>query len=404
MLARISYYQLKSVIEDNDFPMAMVDLDALDKNFNFYADIVKKTDKKIRIASKSIRVPYLLKYLLDKDKELFSGIMCYRMEEAKYLYDMGFNDLLLAYPDISKKSLKTFASLKKDGCKISMVVDSIDHLQLVDDIAKEYGIKLDIIIELDGSLKMFDNKVNLGVRRSSIKSLSDLKDRLWFIERKRNLNLKGIMLYEAQVAGLADNSPWNMFQNPFKKKIKEISIPKVEEFRLKALEIIKETGFNPEIINGGGSGSIYSSIKDNSINEIAIGSGFLCSHLFSYYNELNLTPAIFFAIQVVRKSDPDYITCLGGGLIASGSIGKDRQPEIFLPKGLEIVDIEGFGEVQTPFKINDKKIRINIGDPIILRHAKAGELAEHFNHYYLFRNNQIVDKQSTYRGLGYNFL
>ncbi|MFN8576858.1 MAG: alanine racemase [Candidatus Sericytochromatia bacterium] len=404
MLARISYYQLKSIIEDNDFPMAMVDLDAIDKNLDFYSQIAKKNNKKIRIASKSIRVPYLLKYLFEKEKDLFSGIMCYRMSEAKYLNDMGFNDLLLAYPDTNPKSLKTFVSLTKSHCNISMVVDSIEHLQAVDDIAKENNLKLDIILELDGSLKMFDSKVNLGVRRSSIKSLNELKDRIWFIQRKKNLNLKGIMLYEAQVAGLADNSPWNVFQNPFKRKIKEISVPKVEEFRAKSVEMLKENGFNPEIINGGGSGSIYSSVKDNTINEIAVGSGFLCSHLFSYYDNLSLTPAIFFAIPIVRKSDEDYITCLGGGLIASGSIGKDRQPEVFLPKGLESVDIEGFGEVQTPFKVIDKKLKINIGDPIILRHAKAGELAEHFNHYYIFKDNKIIDKQPTYRGLGYHFL
>lgn len=404
MISRLSYYQLKSTIEDKEFPLAMVDLDAIDKNFSFYSEIIKSSGKKIRIASKSIRCPYLLRYLLDKDKDLFSGIMCYRMEEAKYLYSMGFDDLLVAYPEVSRKSLNTFATLKKSGCKISMIVDSVDHLQLVDDMAKEYNTKLDIIVELDGSLKMFDSKVNLGVRRSSIKSHTDLKDRLWFIERKKNLNLKGIMLYEAQVAGLADNSPWNVFQNPFKSKIKEISVPKVEEFRQKSLEIIKEAGLNLEIINGGGSGSVRTSVKDKSLNEITIGSGFLCSHLFSYYKDLNLTPAIFFAIETVRKSDTDYITCLGGGLIASGTIGKDRQPEVFLPKGIEPTDIEGFGEVQTPFKITDKKTRISIGDPIILRHAKTGELAEHFNYYYIFRNNQIIDKQHTYRGLGYKFL
>lgn len=404
MLSRISYYQLKSAIEEKEFPLAMVDLDAVDKNFSFYSDIVKASNKKIRIASKSIRMPYLLRYLLDKDKELFSGIMCYRMEEAKYLFGIGFNDLLLAYPEVSSKALNSFAALKKSGCKISMVVDSVEHLQLVDDIAREYHTKLDIIIELDGSLKMFDSKVNLGVRRSSIKNLEDLKERLWFIQRKKNLNLKGVMLYEAQVAGLADQSPWNVFQNPFKSKIKEVSIPKVEEFRQKSLDLIRENGFNPEILNGGGSGSIKTSVQDKSINEVTIGSGFLCSHLFSYYKDLNLTPAIFFAVQIVRKSDPEYITCLGGGLIASGSIGKDRQPEIFLPKGIEPTDIEGFGEVQTPFKITDKKTKLSIGDPIILRHAKTGELAEHFNQYYMFRNNQIVSSEHTYRGLGYNFL
>src|SRR5262249_23609698 len=158
-----------------------------------------------------------------------------------------------------------------------------------------------IILELDGSLRLLDGKINLGVRRSSIRNIDDLKDRLWFIQRKQYINLAGIMLYEAQVAGLADKGPWSSYQNPVKRKIKAISIPKVEEFRQQSLELIRQEGFNPEIINGGGTGSIFTSTKDQTLTEVTVGSGFLCPHLFSYYQGLDLTPAAFFAIQVVRQ-------------------------------------------------------------------------------------------------------
>jgi D-serine deaminase-like pyridoxal phosphate-dependent protein len=404
MLAKISYYKLRTLLENKSYPLAMVDLNGLDKNFELFAKAARENNKKIRIASKSIRVPYLLKYIYEKDPELFSGIMCYRVSEAKFLYSQGFNDLLIAYPEVSPLDLEILADMTKEGCQVSLVVDSVEHLQLLDDIGRKHEIKLNIVLELDGSLRLFDGKINLGVRRSSIKNIDDLKDRLWFIQRKQYINLMGIMLYEAQVAGLADNGPWSSYQNPIKRKIKEISVPKVEEFRQQSIDLIKQEGFKLEVINGGGSGSIYSSSKDATLTEVTVGSGYLCSHLFSYYQGLDLTPAVFFAVQVVRQPDPDYITCLGGGFIASGSMGSDRLPEVFLPLGIESTDIEGFGEVQTPFKIVDKKTQISIGDPVILRHAKAGELAEHFNSYYIFRDNEIISEEKTYRGLGHSFL
>jgi D-serine deaminase-like pyridoxal phosphate-dependent protein len=404
MLAKISYYKLRALLENKSYPIAFVDLDGLDKNFELFARAARENNKKIRIASKSIRVPYLLKYIFEKDRDLFSGIMCYRIKEAKFLYSQGFNDLLIAYPEVSPVDLDILADMTRVGCRVSLVVDSVEHLQLLDEAGRKNEVKLNIILELDGSLRLLDGKINLGVRRSSIRNTEDLKDRLWFIQRKKYLNLAGIMLYEAQVAGLADNGPWSSYQNPIKRKIKSISVPKVEEFRQQSLELIRQEGFNPEIINGGGTGSIFTSTKDSTLTEVTVGSGFLCSHLFSYYQGLDLTPAVFFAIQVVRQPDSDYITCQGGGFIASGSMGADRQPEVFLPLGIEATELEGFGEVQSPFKIVDKKTQISIGDPVILRHAKAGELAEHFNSYYLFRNNEIIGQESTYRGLGHNFL
>ena len=401
----MSYYQLKELLANQNYPLAIVDLDAVDKNFELFAKEAKANNKKIRIATKSIRVPELLKYLYNKDRELFSGFMCYRISEASFLYyNYGFDDLLIAYPEVSKSELRELGELIKSGCEASIIVDSDEHLDLLDEIAKEKEVKINIILDLDGSLKVFNNKINLGVRRSSIKDLKDLKLRLDIIKKKDHLNLKGIMLYEAQVAGLADNGTFNSFQNPIKKKIKQVSIPKIQEFRKQAVDLIENHGFKLEIINGGGSGSIYSSAKDPVLTEVTVGSGFLCSHLFSNYEGLNLTPAIFFAIETVRKPDNEYITCMGGGYIASGSMGKDRLPEVFLPKGIEATDIEGFGEVQTPFKIVDQKVKIALGDPVLLRHAKAGELAEHFNYYHIYKDKKIIGKELTYRGEGLVFI
>ena len=117
-----------------------------------------------------------------------------------------------------------------------------------------------------------------------------------------------------------------------------------------------------------------------------------------------LEPAAFFALQVVRAPKRGMVTCHGGGYIASGEIGLDRQPIPHSPRGIKLLDFEGAGEVQTPIILGQGQPKLKLGDPVIVRHAKAGELAEHFRELLLVRNGRIVDRQPTYRGMGKNFL
>ena len=65
--------------------------------------------------------------------------------------------------------------------------------------------------------------------------------------------------------------------------------------------------------------------------------------------------------------------------------------------------LEGAGEVQTPLVVPKGKT-IAIGDPVFFRHAKAGELAEHFDEYLFVRGDRVVSRAKTYRGLGKCFL
>ena len=133
------------------------------------------------------------------------------------------------------------------------------------------------------------------------------------------------------------------------------------------------------------------------------GSGLLDSHLFDYYRHLELRPAAFFALQVVRRPAPGLVTCHGGGYVASGEVGQDKQPLPWLPPGLKLTPMEAAGEVQTPLLV-PKGVELALGDPVIFRHAKAGELAERFEEYLLVEGDAIVGRAKTYRGEGGCFL
>jgi D-serine deaminase-like pyridoxal phosphate-dependent protein len=96
-------------------------------------------------------------------------------------------------------------------------------------------------------------------------------------------------------------------------------------------------------------------------------------------------------------------TSLNSGYLASGSGDRSRLPAPWLPAGLRLDPEEGAGEVQTPL-LGEPAAELAIGDRVYFRHAKAGELCEHFGALHLVEGGEIVDEVPTYRGEGRAFL
>jgi D-serine deaminase-like pyridoxal phosphate-dependent protein len=184
--------------------------------------------------------------------------------------------------------------------------------------------------------------------------------------------------------------------------IKSNSVKDVFTKREAIHQFLQSQNAEPEIFNGGGTGSLKSTLKEPWLTEVSAGSGFLQSHLFDYYEGNQNVPAFCFGLQVSRISQRGIVTCKSGGFVASGDAGQDKWPVPFLPDGIKMIKNEGFGEVQTPVQL-PQNLDVKLGDPLFFRPAKAGEIAERFNEYILIRNNKIIEKVPTYRGLGQCF-
>jgi D-serine deaminase-like pyridoxal phosphate-dependent protein len=177
----------------------------------------------------------------------------------------------------------------------------------------------------------------------------------------------------------------------------------VAKRRAQLVQFLASQNITLRFVNGGGTGSIASTRKEAAVSEITVGSGFYAPTLFDNYREFRYLPTAGYAVEIVRQPRPGLYTCLGGGYIASGAVGPEKVPQPYLPTGARLDPLEGAGEVQTPIRYTGTT-SLQLGDPIFLRHAKAGELCEHFTHLLLVRNGKIVDKVPTYRGDGLCFL
>jgi D-serine deaminase-like pyridoxal phosphate-dependent protein len=404
MLAPMDWSGYVRALEGERLPAAIVDLDALDRNVLRLRRRVERTQKTLRVASKSVRHVGLLRRILETGGDVFRGLMCFTLEEAVFLSDEGFDDLLVAYPSVERDALAEIASRVKRGATIRVMADDRAHLLAYGRAAADAGVSLEVVLDLDVSYEALGGRVHLGVQRSSIRSVERLVEIVRAARAIDGISIAGLMGYEAHVAGLPDASPFSARMNRVKRAIKTISVPRVARIRRDAVRALHREGIAPKLVNGGGTGSVDTTLEEPWLTEITAGSGFVCSHLFDYYRGNELEPAAFFALEVSRIPQPGIVTCLGGGYVASGEPGWDRLPIPYLPRGLRYLPMEGAGEVQTPLSTSPETPALAVGDPILFRHAKAGELAERFNAYTLLRGGQIVGREPTYRGMGKCFL
>ncbi len=224
------------------------------------------------------------------------------------------------------------------------------------------------------------------------------------------------MGYEAQIAGLPEHLPGKTVLSPAIRLLKSRSQKQVSKRRRSIVDYLDKQGYTLKLVNGGGSGSMDFTSSQPEVSEITVGSAYYKPVYFDYMDSMHeFQPAAGFVLPVTRQPEKGVITCHSGGFIASGATGADKAPVIHYPKHLSLLNDEGFGEVQTPMAIgktgnDDEMPRLNIGDMVWCRHAKAGELCEHFNELICYRQSgqptvaaNKVEKQQTmitYRGEG----
>ena len=394
------------VLASERLPAALVDLDALERNIDRLRRQVEGTGKTLRVASKSVRHVGILRRILERGGPSFSGLMCFTLEEACFLSDEGFDDLLVAYPSVRATGLAEVARRVAQGKVIRPMADAAEHLEAIGRAAREAGTTIEVVLELDVAYQRLGGRVHLGVQRSPLRTAARIAGLARRARAIDGISIVGLMGYEAHVAGLPDANPFSRALNPMRRAIKRLAVPQVAAIRAQAVRALEGEGGRVTLVNGGGTGSVRTTVDEACVTEVTAGSGFLCSHLFDYYRGNVLEPAAFFALEVSRIPELGVVTCLGGGYVASGEPGWDRLPVPYLPRGLAYVPMEGAGEVQTPLRVasDGRGPTIRIGDPIVFRHAKAGELAERFNAYLLLRDGAIVAREPTYRGMGHAFL
>ncbi|MGC2939677.1 MULTISPECIES: amino acid deaminase/aldolase [unclassified Brevibacterium] len=412
---------LRRALNGTCAPAAVVDLEAFDANLDALAE--RAHGLPIRLATKSLRVPAAIDRALAHPA--YSGVLAYSVPEALCLHARGIRDIVIGYPSLDRPALtRMFA--EAGACEnITVMIDSVDHLDIIEQVrttvaeagrgsvpdgtgpgetgatvAEAGAASVRVCIDVDSSYRPAESwlgdRVHIGARRSPIRDARSAVTLARQVAARPGFDLVGMMFYEGQIAGTADAG--RSVRQTIVRAMQRASIAELAERRATVIAAVSDVA-DLAFINGGGTGSFESSSVEGTLTELAAGSGLFSPGLFDGYTHFRHRPAAYFVSPVVRRPAPGWVTVFKGGFVASGVPGPDRLPTIAWPPGLDYSSLEGPGEVQTPLTGPGAET-LSIGDLVWFRHAKAGELAEHFNEFQIVSQDRISDSWTTYRGEG----
>lgn len=445
-LPSMVFSDLRHALHDVGAPTAVIDRDAFDANLDALSQRARGLP--IRLASKSLRTPAALERALTHPG--FSGVLAYSLPEALVLHARGIHDIVIAYPSVDRTSLKIMFAEAGATENITLMIDSVAHLDIIAEVRDEFAeaaadrshagggaggdadgggdgggaassvarepeagvgsgtrpasgtelASVRVCIDVDSSYRLGEewlgDRIHIGARRSPIRDSASAVGLAEQVQDRMGFELVGLMFYEGQIAGTADAG--RSAKQFMTRALQKASIAELKTRRAAIIAAVSQVA-DLEFVNGGGTGSFESSAAEGTLTELAAGSGLYSPGLFDGYTRFRHTPAAYFATPVVRRPGPGWVTVFKGGFIASGPPGPDRLPTIAWPPGLHYSGLEGPGEVQTPLTGSGTE-DLRIGDLVWFRHAKAGELAEHFNEFLVVAGSQIVETWTTYRGEG----
>lgn len=371
-----------------DTPLGIIDDEALASNAD---DLVTRAaGLPVRVASKSVRVRPVLHDVLSRPG--YAGVMSYSLAESVWLADHGVDDVLLAYPTTHESALRDLMADERRRAAITVMVDGPEHLELIDRLVGRDHPAIRVCLDVDASLRL--GPAHLGVRRSPVRTPAQAARAARQIGDHPGFDLVGVMFYDAQIAGLPDSSAAVRW-------VKGRSAAELLDRRSAVVAKVRQHA-DLQIVNGGGTGSLEVTGADPALTELTAGSGLFMPTLFDGYDAFTARPAAYFALSVVRRPARSVATLYGGGYIASGPTGDSRAPTPVWPPGLALLSAEGAGEVQTP--VRGKAARgLAVGDRVLLRHAKSGEVFERLSTVARVNDAGISTSAPTYRGEGKEF-
>src|SRR5215212_2914328 len=315
--ARDDRERLERACEGLEAPFACVDLDALWINA---ADLVRRArPKPLRLASKSVRCRSLQAAVLER-AEGFGGTLCFTLPEALWLAEHGFDDLLVAYPTADRAALRALAARRtgRPGERITVMVDSLAHLDLIAAAAPRPDAPVRVCLDLDMSLHALGRWLHFGARRSPVRSPGEAAALAREVVARPGLELVGVMGYEAQIAGIPDHPRGRPALGSAVRALKRVSGRELTARRAAIVAAVRAVA-GLELVNGGGTGSLEMTARDPSVTEVTAGSGLYGPALFDGYSSFTPRSAALFALPVVRRPSPAVATVLGGGYLASGA-------------------------------------------------------------------------------------
>lgn len=174
---------------DLDTPVAIVDLDTLERNIKDISDFVRNVGVNLRPHIKTHKIPEIAAMQLEAGA---IGITCAKLGEAEVMADhIDDVDIFIANPLVGKEKMRRLLELaeRPNVKKLSVGLDSVEIGQPISDAAQQRGLKIPVLIKID-----------VGNKRLGVAPGLPAVELAQKLEKMPGLDIAGIYTHEGHVA------------------------------------------------------------------------------------------------------------------------------------------------------------------------------------------------------------
>jgi D-serine deaminase-like pyridoxal phosphate-dependent protein len=230
-------------VSDLDTPVILIDLDIMERNLRKLSDYSREHGLRVRPHTKTHKIPALARKQIELGA---TGLTVAKVGEAEVMLAARPTDLLIAYPTFGARKLDRLMQVAQQTA-VTMSLDSIVVAKQLSEAAKSAGIEIGVLAEVD-----------VGLGRVGVTPGEALIELIQGIARLPNLRFDGIAFYPGQVKMLDEEGLQ--------------TLNKVAGLLEAILSDVRRAGFEPRIVSGGSTPTLFHSHLFPGLNEVRPGT------------------------------------------------------------------------------------------------------------------------------------
>lgn len=271
-------------VEELETPVLVIDLDAMERNLETMMGIIDGSQIRLRPHLKTAKSPALAQKMIQAGA---IGICCAKLSEAEVMANAGITDILLTSEVAGFGKFERLVALAARLPEFKAVVDNVHAVESIAAAARQRGVTVKLLIELDVHTGRSGQVSAQGVLR-----LADA------IRDTEGVELVGIHAY----AGHAQIKPEDN-----RKDLNDAAMQHLEE----TIELLREHNHAIPILSGGGTGSVRFDVQNGILNEVQAGSFLLMDTAYRDAG-VEFENALFCLSTIISRPTDERAVCDAG--------------------------------------------------------------------------------------------
>lgn len=342
-------------LRDLDTPCLLIDLDAMEHNFQRVAETYRDTVCKMRTHVKNLKSP-LLAHMQIRAGGTVGGVCAAKVAEAEVMVEGGITDVLIANQVVAPDKIVRLCSLAKRA-DMKVGIDNAQNLRVLSAVAQTQGVTLGVLLEVDTSM-----------HRAGIRRLEDGIALAKLAATLPGIAFRGLMSHQT-LPGWPD---------------KQTRLIEGRRFMQKCLDLkegIEAEGIPVDIVSTGETWTYDIAADLPGVTEIQGGTYALMSAAYAYMEEFAIAAKILGT--VVSTPRPG---------IAIGDVGVHAlaSPGGVLPvvEGLPGVTVEALHDEHIVLR-TDGTMPLTIGEQFLLQSGQQDILVNRWDQYIAVRKGVV---------------